>query len=103
MYFYFILHEPQIKRKDLAIGILTSVVMTRSKTTLIAIEVTLLEDSLYLSEFDRVIKTIIKDTKEVEVSPQKLEHDEINYHFKLKLGLNQKRSQLKETRRDLEF
>lgn len=86
--------------------VLALAVMTRSKVAnqnSLAIENTLSEDFPHLFKLDRIIKIIIKDTKEVKVLPQKLKHETKKLSFQTKDGVEPERSQLKEIGRDLKF
>lgn len=69
----------------LALAIITRLKATNQNT--IGIGDTSLEDSLHLSELDRIIKITTKNIKEVEVPPQKLEHETQKLPFQIKDGI----------------
>lgn len=82
--------KPQVKEKNLTIEIFASIVITSSKIVnqnLIAIEDTSSEDSPHLFELDRIIKNIIKDTKEANVLLQKLKYETRKLPFQTKDGV----------------
>lgn len=87
-------------------GVLALAVMTKSKIAnqnLIVIEDTSLEDSRHLSKLDRIIKTIMIDTKEVKVLPQKLEHETEELLFQTKDGVELYKKSIKRNRKELEL
>lgn len=67
----------------------TLAIITRSKganQNLIAIEDTSSKDFPHLSELDRIVKTTMKDIKEVEIPPQKLEQEIRELPFQIEDG-----------------